>query len=61
MNPELVETEWPRVGRILVAELATNGIKTARAGTLDQRILVPRIDWKRRRGGGNEWDSAASS
>lgn len=40
--------EGPRIGAMIVEELAKVGLSTQWNGTFSQRILVPNIDWKRR-------------
>lgn len=48
LDPAQEESDGPRVGRIVVEELARRGFKTEWNGTFDQRIFIPKIDWKRR-------------
>jgi uncharacterized protein DUF6891 len=42
------ETEGPRIGAVIVEELARAGFAASWNGTFDQRIFIPAIDWKRR-------------
>jgi hypothetical protein len=48
MDPEMEQTEGPRVGRIIVEELERRGLRTRWDGTFKERIHVPQLDWKRR-------------
>ena len=48
MDSKKEETDGPAVGRIIVGELAKEGLEVKWNGTFSQRIHVPRIDWKRR-------------
>ena len=41
-------SEGPRIGALIVAELQRAGFATQWNGTFDERIGVPRIDWKKR-------------
>jgi hypothetical protein len=41
-------TEGPRIGAMIVEELAQVGFSTQWNGTFAKRIYVPEIDWKRR-------------
>lgn len=49
MDADREETEGPRVGRLIVEELARNGLTAEWNGTFKQRIRNPRLDWKKRR------------
>lgn len=51
IDPEKEESEGPGVGATVVAELARAGLATQWDGSFNKRILVPAIDWKRRRHG----------
>lgn len=42
------ETEGPRIGAMIVEELARAGFAVTWNSTFNQRILIPAIDWKRR-------------
>jgi len=42
------ETEGPRIGAMIVEELARVGFAVTWNSTFNQRILIPAIDWKRR-------------
>jgi hypothetical protein len=42
------ETEGPRIGAMIVEELARAGFAVTWNGTFGQRIFIPAIDWKRR-------------
>jgi hypothetical protein len=48
MDAKKEETEGPRIGAIIVEELARAGFAVRWDGTFDQRIFIPTIDWKRR-------------
>ena len=48
MQPENEQVEVPRIGAMIVEELARAGFSTRWNGTFNQRIHVPAIDWKRR-------------
>jgi hypothetical protein len=48
MDAQNEETEGPRVGAMIVAELKRVGFTAQWNGTFTQRIHVPAIDWKRR-------------
>lgn len=49
IDPAKEETEGPRVGRMIVEELALNDLAAEWDGTFSQRIHIPRLDWKKRR------------
>jgi hypothetical protein len=42
------QTEGPRIGALIVAELKKAGFTVQWDGTFSQRILIPKLDWKRR-------------
>jgi hypothetical protein len=48
MDPKDEEVEGPRVGVLIADELRGAGFEVQWNGTFDQRIFVPKIDWKRR-------------
>jgi len=48
VNASDEQTKGPEVGRIIVEELRRAGFDVAWDGTFDQRIFVPRFDWKQR-------------
>jgi hypothetical protein len=48
MDPEKEETEGPAVGAVIVEELKRAGFDVEWNGTFQQRIFIPRLDWKRR-------------
>jgi hypothetical protein len=48
MDAKKEKTEGPRIGTMIVEELARAGFAVTWNGTFDQRILIPAIDWKRR-------------
>jgi hypothetical protein len=48
IDPQKEEIEGPRVGAIIVEELAQMGFSTEWNGTFAERIFIPQIDWKRR-------------
>ena len=48
IDPKDEETKGPEVGRIITEELHQAGFQTDWDGTFKTRILVPKLDWKRR-------------
>jgi hypothetical protein len=48
MDPKNEETEGPTVGTLIANELRSAGFEVQWDGTFNQRIFVPKIDWKRR-------------
>jgi hypothetical protein len=48
MNPDLEETDGPRVGALIAEKLKDAGLGVKWNGSFSQRILIPEIDWKRR-------------
>lgn len=49
VDPNLEEAEGPKIGRLIAETLSKNGFQVTWNGTFGQRILVPKLDWKRRR------------
>ncbi|MCR6477309.1 hypothetical protein NU688_14200 [Variovorax sp. ZS18.2.2] len=49
IDPEKEESDGPRIGEAVVAELARAGLAVQWDGSCNSRILVMNIDWKRRR------------
>ena len=47
-DPKNEEVEGPRVGAVIIEELARAGFVAQWNGTFGHRIFVPKIDWKRR-------------
>ena len=48
IDPNREPDEGPRIGRMIVDALADAGLESAWNGSFQQRIDLPRIDWKRR-------------
>ena len=48
IDPQKENTEGPRVGKIIVEELQRVGLPTKWNGTFKERIIVEKLDWKRR-------------
>jgi predicted DNA-binding WGR domain protein len=48
IDPQKESTEGPRVGKIIVEELQRLGLQTKWNGTFKERILIEKLDWKRR-------------
>lgn len=48
MDPDDEQVEGPKVGELIAAELRGVGLEVQWNGTFDQRIHLPRFDWKRR-------------
>lgn len=48
VDPKQEKTHGPAVGRVVVEELQKAGFATAWDGTFGARILIPKLDWKRR-------------
>jgi hypothetical protein len=49
IDPALEETDGPRIGRLVVEELALNDLKADWDGSFKSRINIPVLDWKKRR------------
>jgi hypothetical protein len=47
MDPKQEQVEGPRVGAVIVEELARTGFSPEWNGTFATRIHIPKIDWKR--------------
>ncbi len=48
IDPKLEETEGVRIGQRVVEELAAKGFTVQWKGTFDDRLYLPKLDWKRR-------------
>lgn len=48
VDPQKEETEGPRVGKMIAEELQRKGFKIKWDGTFKERILIEKLDWKRR-------------
>ncbi len=49
IDPALEESDGPRIGRLVVEELALNDLAAAWDGSFKSRIGIPVLDWKKRR------------
>jgi hypothetical protein len=60
LDPKREQSDGPGIGRLIVEELARAGLRTRWNGTFDQRISIPHLDWKMRRGEGRLADIIAA-
>jgi len=49
IDPNLEQTVGPQVGKMVIEELGRAGLESIWNGSFGQRILVPKVDWKKRR------------
>ena len=48
IDPQKEESEGPRIGALIVAQVKKAGFAVEWDGTFAHRILIPKLDWKRR-------------
>ena len=48
INPELEDTEGPKIGKVIRKEMESRGLKVEWDGSFDSRILLPDINWQKR-------------